>query len=94
MKLGSLKKYILIGFLGVLAVSSVFMTVVTATSGAEVSNLQKEEAQLSDKKRYLEGALVKTLSMSELQEKSGSLGYGKPVNLVYVTLPEAVAKLP
>ncbi|MCX6705269.1 MAG: hypothetical protein NT162_02940 [Candidatus Woesebacteria bacterium] len=88
------KKYILIGFAGILAVSSVLMTVVTATSGAEVSNLQKEEAQLSDKKRYLENALVKTLSMNELQGKSVELGYGKPVNLVYVAPPEAVAKLP
>ena len=88
------RKYILIVFLGVLAASSVLMTVVTATSGAEVSNLQKEEAQLSDKKRYLEDNLVKTLSMNELQEKSAGLGYGKPVNLVYVAPPEAVAKLP
>lgn len=90
----NIKKYILIGFAVILAVSSVLMTVVTATSGAEVSNLQKEEAQLSDQKRYLEDTLVKTLSMSELQAKSAELGYVKPGNLVYVAPPEAVAKLP
>jgi hypothetical protein len=89
-----LKKYILIGFLGTLTVSSVFMTVVTATSGAEVSTLQKEEIRLSNQKRYLEETLVKTLSTSELQEKSGDLGFIKPINLVYMALPEAVAKLP
>jgi len=88
------KKYILIGFLGALAVSSVLMTVVAATSGAEVSSLQNEETRLSDQKRYLEDTLVKTLSMDQLQEQSGSLGYVKPVNLVYVAPPEAVAKLP
>jgi Na+-transporting NADH:ubiquinone oxidoreductase subunit NqrC len=88
------KKYILIVVLGALAVSSIFMTVVTATSGAEVSSLQKEEKQLADQKRFLEDALVKTLSMDQLQEKSGSMGYVKPVNLVYVAPPEAVAKLP
>jgi hypothetical protein len=92
--MNKVKKYILISFLGALAVSSVFMTVATATSGAEVSNLQKEEATLSDQKRYLEDTLVKTISMSQLQEKSAGLGYGKPVNLVYVAPPEAVAKLP
>jgi hypothetical protein len=90
----SIKKYILIGLFGVLAISSVIMTVVSATSGAEISKLQKEEAKLTDEKRYLENMLVKTLSMSQLQEKSGSLGFGKPVNIVYVTQPEAVAKLP
>lgn len=84
----------LIGFLGVLAASSVLMTVVSATSGAEVSKLQKEEAALADHKRFLEDALVRTLSMNQLQEKSGSLGYVKPTNLVYVAPPEAVAKLP
>jgi len=88
------RKYILIVLLGALAASSVLMTVVNATSGAEVSNLQKEEAQLSDNKRYLEDALIKTLSMNELQVKSAGLGYVKPVNLVYVAPPEAVAKLP
>jgi len=88
------KKYILIGFLGALAVSSILMTVATATSGVEVAKLQKEEATLTDQKRYLENMLVKTLSMNELQEKSGSLGYARPTNLVYVTPPEAVAKLP
>ena len=92
--MNNIKKYILIGFLGALTVSSVLMTVVAATSGAEVSNLQKEEARLSDQKRYLEDTLVKTLSTNELQEKSIELGYGKPVNLVYVAPPEAVAKLP
>ena len=90
----NLKKYILISLVGVLAASSVLMTVVTATSGAEVSALQKQEAVLSDQKRLLENTLVKTLSMNDLQEKSVGLGYEKPVNLVYIAPPEAVAKLP
>jgi hypothetical protein len=90
----NLKKYILVGFIAALAISSVSMTVVTATSGAEVSALQKQEALLSDQKRSLEDTLVKTLSMNDLQEKSIGLGFEKPVNLVYVAPPEAVAKLP
>lgn len=77
-----------------MVISSVVMTVVSASSSAEVSNLQKTEAKLSDDKRVLENTLVKTLSMSELQEKGNELGYGAPENLVYVTQPEAVAKLP
>jgi hypothetical protein len=89
----NLKKYILISLFGALAISSVFMTVVGATSGAEISKLQKEEVKLIEEKRYLENTLVKTLSMNQLQEKSGSLGFSKPVNLVYVALPEAVAQL-
>ena len=90
----NLNKYVLIIFCGLLIVSSVLMTVVSATSSAEVSNLQKKEAQLSDDKRNLEDTLVKTLSMNQLQEKGNELGYGVPENLVYVAPPEAVAKLP
>jgi len=93
-KMKNIKKYMLIFFLGAMAVSSILMTVATATSGAEVANLQKEQARLADQKRYLESTLVKTLSMDQLDEKSGSLGYVKPANLVYVALPESVAKLP
>jgi len=90
----NLRKYILIVVCGVLATSSTFMTVETATSGVEVSNLQKEETQLSDEKRYLQDLLVKTMSLSQLQERSSGLGYVKPVTLIYVAPPEAVAKLP
>lgn len=92
--MNKIKKYIFISLLSVLAVSSVFMTVTVATSGAEVSKLQKEEVALSDQKRLLKGALVRTLSTNQLQEKGAGLGYEKPVNIVYVAPPEAVAKLP
>jgi hypothetical protein len=90
----NIKKYILIGVLGVLAISSVFMTVETATSGVEVSSLQKEEVQLSGKKRSLEENLVKTISINQLEAKSKDLGFLKPETLVYVVPAEAVAKLP
>ena len=92
--MNNLKKYILIGFCGLLVASSILMTVVSATSGAEVSDLQKQEALLLDDKRSLENTLVKTLSINQLQEKGNELGYVKPASLVYVAPPEAVAKLP
>lgn len=88
------KRYILIGVCGVLAVSSIFMTVETTTSGVEVSNLQKQEVQLSDQNRYLEDTLVKTLSINELEQKSGEMGFVKPETLVYVAPSQPVAKLP
>jgi len=90
----NLKKYILMVLGGFLISSSILVALVSATSSAEVSNLQKKEAQLSDDKRSLEDTLVKTLSMNQLQEKGSELGFVKPDNLVYVAQPEAVAKLP
>lgn len=87
-------KYLLAGILIVLVVSSIFMTVETATSGVEMTGLQKEEAELASQKRSLEDSLVKSLSVSTLQTQSQNLGFVKPVSLVYVAPAEAVAKLP
>jgi hypothetical protein len=89
-----LSKYILVGVCATLAISSVFMTIETATSSAEVSALRKEEAVLLDTKRDLEDNLVRSLSLSQLQLKSVEMGFAKPSALVYTDSPEVVAKLP
>lgn len=89
------KKYILFTVLGVLAMSSVFMTVETATSSVEVASLKQKEDTLSLEKRNLENTLAKSLSMSDLEEKSTEMGYTKPANMVYITgSKETAAKLP
>ena len=77
-----------------MAISSVFMTIETATGSAEVASLQKEEATLSDQKMGLENNLVKSLSMGELQTQSAEMGFVKPGTLVYVAPAQAVAQLP
>lgn len=77
-----------------MAISSVFMTIETATGSAEVASLQKEEATLSDQKMGLENNLVKSLSMGELQTQSAEMGFVKPGTLVYVAPAENVARLP
>jgi cell division protein FtsL len=89
-----MKNIILITIMGILAVSSIFMTIETATTGVEIAELEKTESQLLSKKRDLEGSLVKTLSTTQLQEKSAELGFVKAVVLVYVTDLKPVAKLP
>ena len=91
----SFTKYLLFVVGGLLAVSSVFMTVETATSGVEVSSLREKEAQLSMEKRNLEATLVESLSVNELGEKSSELGFGKPVTMIYVAdSQEVAARLP
>ena len=91
----SIKKYILFAVAGILVISSVFMTVETATSGVEVSNLRQKEVQLSAEKRNLEGNLVQSISMNDLTQKGNEMGYVKPTSMVYVTqTSEAMARLP
>lgn len=79
---------------GVLAVSSVIVTVETATSSMEVTKLKETEEKLIDQKRYLEQHMVKTLSNSGLQEKSSELGFAKPTEFLYISGSESVAQLP
>lgn len=90
-----MKKYMLLAVGVVLVISSVFMTVETATSGVEVSNLRQKQRELSMEKRNLEGTLVRSLSINGLEEKSSEMGYVKPNTMVYVSQSqEAMAKLP
>ena len=90
-----IKKYTLFAVGAVLAISSVFMTVETATSGVEVSSLRQKQGELSMEKRNLESTLVRSLSINGLEEKSGEMGYIKPNTMVYVSQSqEAMAKLP
>jgi hypothetical protein len=93
-KSGQNIKYVLIGVCGILAISSIIMTIETATSSAEVASLQKEEATLADQKMSLENSLVKSLSMGELQTQSAEMGFVKPGTLVYVAPAQNVARLP
>lgn len=91
----NLTKYVLFAVLGVLVVSSVFMTVETATSSVKVSDLREIGNELSLEKRNLESTLAKSLSMSDLEKKGSELGYVKPAGMVYISgNVEAVAKLP
>jgi len=92
--IGKYKNYILMGICGILAISSVITTIGVSVSGASISDLQKKEAILSSEKRVLEGQLVKTSSVSELQTKSTDLGFIKPPETVYLSQSLPVAKLP
>lgn len=90
----NIKKYVLGSVAAVLAVSSILMTVETATSGMEVSSLQNKEKVLAGEKRNLEDMLAKSLSVNGLTEKSGEMGYIEPSVMVYVSKTQTVAKLP
>lgn len=89
-----IRNYILISVCGILALSSVLMTIETATSSMEVAKLEDQKKQLTEERRTLEEGLVKNISVAGLQEKSLDMGFTKPTNLVYVAGNEQVAKLP
>lgn len=85
------KKYILIGICGLLALSSVILTIEAATSGMEISELEKVESKLIARNSELEENLVRVVSLNELEKKGDSLGFVKASDLVYIKLEEPVA---
>lgn len=95
----TLRNYILIGVCAVLAIASILITIETATVGVEIAKIEKTQNLLSSQKRDLEETLVKTLSITELQQKGIELGFIKAMDLVYVANSEnssvaPVANLP
>lgn len=78
---------------GILIIANVVITIGGAGSGVEVANLQKQEAILSAQKMELQNELVKSLSLSDLQEKSASLGFSKPQAEVYLSGAAPVANI-
>lgn len=79
---------------GLLLASSVFTAISTATSGAELSALQKKEMALIESKRILSHNLASRTSLFESETKSLELGFNKPVEIIYLTGENGVAKLP
>jgi cell division protein FtsB len=92
--IGKFRNYILLGVCGVLAISSVIMTIDVSATGAQISALQKKEEILLSENRVLEGELTKTSSVSGLQEKSAELGFVKPTETVYLSGVAPVANIP
>lgn len=90
-KTGKLQNYVLIAVCAILAISSIFMTIESATIGMEMSKIEKTQSQLANQKRDLEETLVRTLSLAELQQKGAEMGFVKADNLVYVSSDSYVA---
>lgn len=77
----------------ILIVALVF-TLEAVTSGAELSNLEKEEAALFSQNKDLSDSLIKSSSVLSYEEKLEELGFIKPEKILYITEKEVVAKLP
>ncbi len=90
----SYKNYVLMIIAGVLTIANVVITIGGVGSGMLISDLQKKESLLAEQKRELQDQLVKSLSLSDLQEKSESLGFVKPVTAIYLPQTASVARLP
>lgn len=76
---------------GVFIVATVFLTLTTATSGAEIAKLEDEEANLVSLNRELSDQIVMASSLSATSEKAESLGFAKPEKVLYISSQSTVA---
>lgn len=89
--MNKIRKYIFIVTLGIFMISSVLLTIESVATGAEMANLKVKEQALALQNRQLDESFVKSISVSELQTQSDSLGFVNANNLIYVGEGEKVA---
>ncbi len=88
-------KKVLFTFFIILAVGGfTYITIETATSGAELSALERKEAKLAQENREIRDSIVIDSSLTEMDEKSEELGFSKPSQIIYINGKEEFAKLP
>lgn len=81
-------------FLSLLVVANVFLSIDSATSGAEISYLEEQERRLADENNYNSEQLFKSVSLKQVEQQAVGLGFDKPASVVYLNGEESVAKLP
>lgn len=87
-------QFVLLPILALFVVAIVFFTIEMSTLGAQLVELENEEAKLIKERQKISVQLIDASSLSEIGEKAEDLGFKKPSNIIYISEKEAVAKLP
>lgn len=87
-------QFVLLPILALFVVAIVFFTIEMSTLGAQLVELENEEAKLIKERQKISVQLIDASSLSEIGEKAEDLGFKKPSSIIYISEKEAVAKLP
>jgi len=85
---------IIIPIVSLFVISSVYMAIQVATTGAKIALLDTEKRELQRENEEISNVLINSSSLSELGEKAQGLGFVKPEAILYIKGDKAVAKLP
>lgn len=85
--------YIMGVFLGILMLSSIALTIASATKGAEINYLEKQKHMARQEMEELTSQVVTSNSLSQVSEAASELGLVKPNNVVYLNREVSVASL-
>lgn len=81
-------------FIGVFVIFNIFFTIQISTSGAELSDFQREKDRLLQENQDLERQIIRLSSLRNLEKDAESLGFIKPQKVIYITEDQVVAKAP
>lgn len=87
------KKIIVWGINAILFVAVVYMGITQAGQGAEISVLDDQMIALVEEKHNLSEKILLGNSTTSVSEKSESLGFAKPENIVYIDSKDLYASL-
>ena len=83
-KLSKKNIYVMAIFLGILMLSSIGLTITSATKGAEISYLEKQKMVAREEMEELSSKVVSSTSLSQVAQAAPELGLIKPDNIVYL----------
>ena len=89
----SLNVIFLIGIISVFIVSNIYFAIYSAVISDKLILIEKTEGELVVTNRSLSSNLIKYSSLTSLSEKTQSLGFNKPSNIMYLKEEETVASI-
>lgn len=70
---------------------TVYMTIQTASAGAQLAHLEDRRVALIEENERLTRIVMQSTSLTKTEEKSEDLGFAKPQQTVFMKAHEAVA---
>ena len=83
----------LFGIVAAFITTTIFFAIYGAIISDKLVMVEKRQDELIKTNRYLSSELVKSDSLSSLSEKTASLGFEKPLNVLYLREEETVASI-
>lgn len=85
---------IIVPIIVLFVISSVYMAIQVATTGAKIAILDTEKRNLQKENAEISNILINSSSLSDLGEKAEELGFKKPEAILYIQGDKDIAKLP
>ena len=86
------KRELIWSILGIFIVVQVFFAIEMGNLGSKLVSLEVREEELSRQNSELSGEIVKSTSLSTIENLSEKLGFIKPQNIIYIDSESTVAK--